>query len=263
MRKFLMISLCVFIHLCASAQKGGFVHMPNVKVTEQGTTKDGLKYRVVNDKVTITDWKPDNRKNVVIPDNINGFPVETIGQMTSKKIKSIVLSKNIKNIYNSYWNPTKIVKIPFELAPTATFEFGNFGGWYLAHGKRAGTYTYKNNMWYLDGSPPPPYATILNKGGNEDAKFYISFIDSQDPSRFSLGNDRIFLSPGHHTILFNIPNLQDPPGTYKRFSADVFVEAGKTYEATVTFVGRKDFKEGLTSWFTITDAVFVINEVKK
>jgi len=136
-RLFYIIAICAFIPLCATAQKG--------------TTKDGFKYRVKDNAVTITKWKGKG-KHVVIPGTINGLPVAEIASYAfdRKKLQGVVLPESLaiinsgafsgnnidhivvpKNIKHINFGSIGTIEIPYELDADAILNFyPSFFGWY-------------------------------------------------------------------------------------------------------------------------------------
>lgn len=156
-----IIALCVFIPLFVSAQKG--------------TTKDGFKYVVKNNAVTITKWKGKKGADIIIPATIVGLPVKEIGKFafSDKGIRSLVLPESITTIRGAAFSGCNITHLVLPKNLNLVEYFSNsstlgypttievpqaleqlddknemalprdFIAWYRAHGSQAGTYTYE------------------------------------------------------------------------------------------------------------------------
>jgi hypothetical protein len=235
------------VPLCASAQKG--------------TTKDGFKYAVKDNAVTITGWKGKG-VDIVIPATIDGLPVQAIGRdaFRGKKIQSLalpdgityigdfaffnhrltslVLPENIETGADAFAtigaNPLTSIEAPHQLNTAKRTDLPyKFIVWYIVHGRQPGTYTYKDGVWHLDGAPPPPYVTLNVIGSTRlgsvngdvnDSNYLIS-------SGGLLSTKKHILPPGEYRIGLYV----EGKGIFADGNVvEVNLEAGKTYEAGFT-----------------------------
>ena len=193
---------------------------------QEGRTTDGFQYIVENNAITITGWIGKDAV-VVIPDEINGMPVVEIGRTAfykNKRLKKVVLSKNLTNIELT----------AFERSGVNTFVVPDFvryvslhpplSAWYVLYGRRAGVYTCKKNVWYLEGTPLPDYAIL-----HATREFSVDGSRTRNESGGRIGNSKFILSPGTHSISYRNDLIKSSYGDSPSFNTSFIFEAGKVY----------------------------------
>ena len=222
-----LASVMFFTTLCASAQKSDF------------------KYKVNNNSVTITGWKGKG-SHIVIPDAINGMPVEVIdADIFNLKIKSVVLPANLKRIAfrsslnntakrNAFYvirsSPLSVIDIPSNLGSDVELLLPHwFSTSFVAHGRQSGTYTLKNGIWYLDGNPPQGYAVFSTYSRD----MTVLYLNGENPDNFctqaSKGIASYMLPSGSHVITYESHGLEGSP----TIDSTVFLEEGKSWVEVV------------------------------
>ena len=272
-----IIAICLFFTLNASAQKGktkdGFYYrvengaitifrwknnvphvvvpdaingLPVVEIANRAFYNNKKLQSVVLPEglVTISSWafENDNIKSIVFPESL-----VTIGSgaFSENNIERIVIPKNVKLIgLRAFEEGLTTVEIPSELAADAILNiYPYFHGWFEAFGRKTGTYTYKDNNWYLDGNLPTHTAKIeaskTNKVmGSKKLFLNISSIDGVETDN----SQPYILTAGQHTIGLKINYSQVG---FVEFTA----EEDKSYE--VSFSAKREVgKELVNTLFT-------------
>jgi len=236
-----IIALWVFVPVNASAQAWKWKR-----------TNDGLVYEINNDStITIINWKGKST-HVVIPDAIDGLPVEKVYSFylfygNQKKIRSLVLSKNLQELFfgssvnvDHFYKKSQltVVEIPFGFDAKDEFSLPHyFSDWFNVHGRRAGTYTYKDNAWYLDGKLPAfaDYAILRVSGTSFVSVDSVSAVNFRLRERTSRGHkDSYVLPPGSYDITYSVYG--------KDYIENVLLEAGKyDIEPDMSGVSRRTY----------------------
>jgi len=194
---------------------------------QKGETTDGFQYIFENNAITITGWKGKGSV-VVIPDEINGMPVVKIERMAfykKKQIKRVEFSKNLTIVENFAFDKTRVsTYVVPEFIRSATLH-AYFSAWYELYGRRAGIYTCKKNVWYLEGTPLPAYAIL-----HSTRHFAVggSYTKNDVGSRL-MGIRKFILSPGIHSISYTNESIKSSNGSTPSFSTSFSFEAGKVY----------------------------------
>ena len=200
--------------------------------------KSEFKYKVNKKEnyVTITGWKGKGTC-CVIPDEINGFPVEVIGKksLRGKNIQHVVLPKNLKNIELGAFNIlSSINTIEVPAFTNEIFFFDTylisigFQAWWRVQDFKPGVYTMTSGAWLLNGEIPL-FSTLLgvvvSQGQYPGVEFEIRTINGLKPILFLGGYMNYVMKPGTYKIGFGIKNTYS-----KTYYHEFVIEAGKEYQ---------------------------------
>jgi len=267
-----------FVPQCVYAQLGKYTR----------TTDDGLVYVINDSAISIVNWKGKNT-HIVIPDTIDGLPVKSIFTLVmfignQKKIKSLVLSKNLQELISGedtnvdmFYQSSQlaVVEIPPGLDIKGEFSLPHdFHAWFCVHGRRSGTYTYNDGKWYLDGNPPSlkdcnDYAVLSVKNEKRNFPLNITSLNGLRSENFRIrekvSNSKSYkisyiLPPGSNTITYSVGG--------EKYSHNALLEAGK-YDVDVFYnedkrvVGLVQNRQGNTgATYTTQKITYILNNVK-
>jgi tetratricopeptide (TPR) repeat protein len=144
--------------------------------------------------IRITGYKG-NAADIIIPGNIEGIPVSTIGEKAfyGRRITSVVIPDSITSIGKDAFanNNLTTVTIPGGLEEIGKGKYENrkfvmenpFGNFlttaYVYKGRKAGTYRYSNKRIYYNGELLPALAVLTLEVGT-----WVVSIDGRSPASF-------------------------------------------------------------------------------
>ena len=228
---------------------------------QKGEITDGFQYIVENNAITITGWKGKGSV-VVIPEEINGMPVVKIGRTAfykKRRLERVEFSKNLTEVENFAFEKTSVrTYVVPEFIRSATLH-AYFSAWYELYGRRAGTYTRKKNVWYLEDIPLPAYAIL-----HSTTHFSVDGSNTRNDSggTFTIGNKKYILTPGPHTISYSNNLIQSSYGGTPSFSTSFTFEAGKFYNVGASIQTNSQIS-GTTRNVTDVKITVIENEKKR
>jgi len=243
----------------------------SVSQTRPGS-ENGFLYTVNNNAVTITGWNG-TAEDVVIPDVINQLPVKVILPyvFARKNIRSVTIPASVTNIGDSSFAYNKISALVFpgtlpkiarsafmmnpltEITLPQNLDAGElawtppgFPAFYQIHERGAGKYTFKDDVWYLDGKNPPPYCILSAKDN-----FTILAINDKNVQTGNLAyNGNYILPPGEYEIYYSNSN-----GSFQTLKMNMM--AGNTYKIIETGIYTMSEKDGFECIFVHSESITI------
>jgi hypothetical protein len=227
-----------------------------------------FEYKELFGRIVITNYIG-SEKEVIIPGEINGKKVSTIGEnsFSGKQLISIVFPESITEIRKFAFSNNQLSDITIPNGITEIGEFAFSGnkiesvylpadiaklsesifftsddicGYYVSSGRKAGIYKWYENKWYYNNELLPGFVTLLS-----DPEINILKINNDEATRYytrDIDSSRYFILPGNYTFAveykielkgnFQIGGRKATlsPMTLDKIIEDVTLSEGKIYK---------------------------------